>query len=1036
MARPPRQQPGNAEASSSGTRPLEQVDSKYGLDGPITKIVDDRGESDYRRDFSPTANMQPSPPVSLIQLARDLSAAKVASFHEQFAYIPRDNLESIMSYSQVLAIVMESKEFQCGNQDSKAFAHRICFGKGSKAPCRKLLAALVAARLEQLLKAALDAKMDDNCLPLKYAPGNQAMSIACRILGHQHREFQSQLHPVDLDSLIRWTRALTAPYIKQSPTQHFHYVLEHGDHLPFEIGGQVMQNMEASETAVVSKEAHFDPDVCIAHGGFGKVFMVRIHPSHWNFGGNDTGHRRPNKWFALKQLNDNDPKKFETELKSLLYCLHHEFIDETLLREGQRHMVHVRASIEVRNSTNNNTDYYFLFDWQNGNLTQFWQNEEGLRKHSDHLLWMSQQLFGLAAALQCVHNDRSAYQTPHHKLNEVTVYGRHGDLGPSNILYSRSENGELELKLTDFGLAQLHSRFSRTFGNSTFTPKTETYGAPDFDIQDGYISRATDIFSFGCVVLECITWYLLGYKGVQDFSNARFGQSHRSGLTDNYYTIIAVPPNGQTAVLKEQVIAHIFNLVQHQRCSWYLRQMLQLVQEKMLNPDPEKRIQSNQLTRALDAYRKTCEADSSFYREPWRSAYTARTAAALPDEIALSSTYIPANNTSYAVFYGCNKRQTRDILTSLRSAPKSVDHPLLCAGIFTELERRRLVDLAEDLVDKFTVNSDILENQSWNLNTLKMQESLAICVRSRALMDQIRFIKRQLTRILDEFKQLETEGWLSAPAAEMGMLVKQKVVDTMDEFEDKIDECNMMAENLSLAMQTFIPVSAFLVPCETAKGKKEVARVTSRINERRSLRSRRPRRKYRPSLTAGGSGSHLKDASGKIQYKILDERDITGFQQEIIGQTAALQMLLELLTIHALERNHEELKAKVDDLTDETRPARRDILATNLSLSDGITEFGRRILQRLAFIAQMTTDIKRTCVRILAAVLTLAFEMSTIRFFLMTMGNPSAGEYFTLEDAAGRMMLIHFNTITTRQGFAFVLSENFKGLRGARRARD
>jgi len=182
--------------------------------------------------------------------------------------------------------------------------------------------------------------------------------------------------------------------------------------------------------------------------------------------------------------------------------------------------------------------------------------------------------------------------------------------------------------------------------------------------------------------------------------------------------------------------------------------------------------------------------------------YTARTSAALPDDIALSATYIPASNSSYAVFYGCDEDQTRDIVTSLRSAPNGVDHPLLCVGILAELERKRLVDLGEDLLDKFTVNSDTLENYSWKLSTLKMQESLAICVRSHSLKDQIRSVKRQLARVLDELDRLGREEWLSPSALDMGILVKQKIVDTLDEFEDKIDECNMMAENLSLAMQT------------------------------------------------------------------------------------------------------------------------------------------------------------------------------------------------------------------------------------------
>jgi serine/threonine protein kinase len=323
----------------------------------------------------------------------------------------------------------------------------------------------------------------------------------------------------------------------------------------------------------------------------------------------------------LKQLNsDNDASKFEMELKSLLYCQHHEFVDEALLREGKKHMAHVRASFEVRNSTNSKTDYYFLFDWQSGNLSQFWQNEEKLRDNEDHPLWMSQQIFGLAAALQCVHNDRSAHQTPDRKLNNVTVYGRHGDLGPSNILYSRTENGLLELKLTDFGLAQLHSRVSRSFGNDTFTPKTETYGGPDYDIQDGYISRATDIFSFGCVVLEFITWYLLGHKALQAFSESRFQpESHRQGFeTDKYYSIVPIE-NGQKAVLKEQVLKHIFDLEHNERCSWYLYEMLHLVRDKMLNPEPKKRMQSHQLTKRLNAICKTCETDRSYYTVSWKS---------------------------------------------------------------------------------------------------------------------------------------------------------------------------------------------------------------------------------------------------------------------------------------------------------------------------------------------------------------------------------------------------------------------------------
>lgn len=269
----------------------QHVDSKYGLGGSITKVVDDRGERDYRDDFPSRANTPHSAPVTLKELCKVLNRVKVASFHEPFAYIPRSDQERIMSYWQVLAIITESTVLRCSNNNLRSFAHRICYGSRSQPPCRKLLTALIATQSEELFPLALNDKMDDDCLPLKYTPGASSMSLSCRIQGHKHTRFKKELHLGDLDPLIRWTRALTAPYIKQSPTQHFHYVLEHGDHLPFQTGGQVMQNVETSEVTVVPSGTHVDPKVYMAHGGFGKVFKVRIHPSHWNFGGSNTGVR-------------------------------------------------------------------------------------------------------------------------------------------------------------------------------------------------------------------------------------------------------------------------------------------------------------------------------------------------------------------------------------------------------------------------------------------------------------------------------------------------------------------------------------------------------------------------------------------------------------------------------------------------------------------------------------------------------------------------------------------------------------------------
>ncbi|KAK3377249.1 hypothetical protein B0T24DRAFT_701572, partial [Lasiosphaeria ovina] len=156
--------------------------------------------------------------------------------------------------------------------------------------------------------------------------------------------------------------------------------------------------------------------------------------------------------------------------------------------------------------------------------------------------------------------------------------------------------------------------------------------------------------------------------------------------------------------------------------------------------------------------------------------------AVFPGDVALSSTYIPADNTSYSVFYGCSTEQMRDIEM--------------------KLERKRLVNVAEDLVDNFTISSDMLENKHWDLNTCKIRESLAICLHSRTLLDQISSFKRQLNKVLGENDSLAGEEWPPAAVLETGVLIQQRIRDVLDEYEDKIDECSMMTGSLSLAMQT------------------------------------------------------------------------------------------------------------------------------------------------------------------------------------------------------------------------------------------
>src|SRR5687767_570072 len=104
----------------------------------------------------------------------------------------------------------------------------------------------------------------------------------------------------------------------------------------------------------------------------------------------------------------------------------------------------------------------------------------------------------------------------------------------------------------------------------------------------------------------------------------------------------------------------------------------------------------------------------------------------LPDDLALSATFIPETWATFAIIYGCSGIQIRDIEKRIRSAGQSTDHPLLFAAVFAELERERLVNTVDDLVDKFTLRSEIIENKAWdpdlNMDAPKIQEYLGLCL--------------------------------------------------------------------------------------------------------------------------------------------------------------------------------------------------------------------------------------------------------------------------------------------------------------------
>ena len=138
---------------------------------------------------------------------------------------------------------------------------------------------------------------------------------------------------------------------------------------------------------------------------------------------------------------------------------------------------------------------------------------------------------GLASGLETLHSYKS-------EVLGKEMIGYHHDLKPKNVLVSKGR-----FILSDFGLSKLKS------GEDSRTPFKKGQGhylAPECedlgkDFSKGIISRASDAWSLGCIILEVIVFMVGGSDGITRFREARTSTrgflTTRTFFTDNAINI-------------------------------------------------------------------------------------------------------------------------------------------------------------------------------------------------------------------------------------------------------------------------------------------------------------------------------------------------------------------------------------------------------------------------------------------------------------------------------------------------------------------
>ncbi|OTA62046.1 kinase-like protein [Hypoxylon sp. EC38] len=302
-------------------------------------------------------------------------------------------------------------------------------------------------------------------------------------------------------------------------------------------------------------------------------------------------------------------------------------MDKASGKRANYHLIQLLATFEVPDPSVRGSTFYLLFDWAEGNLKDFWKANPQLVGERSHSKWISQQFHEICQALQCVHNEREetlkstdtsrlARGPPGRTFDINDLYGRHGDIKPDNFLWFHPAHPSSDLlALSDFGLGRLHTQVSRSNQDPRKLAFTATYIAPEFDLPNGMISRTSDIFSLGCVFLEYVTWYLKGLDSVENaFPIQRSDKDIYGFDADKFFIIRPDGPGGQQQpFLKPKVREWIAELQQHENCTWYTFQLLEIIRDEMLEPDRNKRIHITPLIKKMDSLRKTCEVNESFY---------------------------------------------------------------------------------------------------------------------------------------------------------------------------------------------------------------------------------------------------------------------------------------------------------------------------------------------------------------------------------------------------------------------------------------
>jgi len=484
----------------------------------ISYTLFDRGEKQYAKIQCSDA---PLPPITIenypefegLPLYEKLSCFMKGPLPTQNQpFLPRGYLEEILTEKVVCEAIAERNPL-LNAQDILRYAHQVCRKASSSnseseatKSYRKIFGVLALIEREADIALIIDDESGicDDDLPLQavaVGPGRNR-KVLRRRNNHEPLACFNQWGLKQHVDFERGQWSVLAPFFAKG-------------------SGEVAQFYQLCDNDILPWT--YDSGV-LHQGGFSFISQIKIHPNHYSF-------PRTKTFTTVTSGQANDDfdgrfavKHFKINLNAGVQTMSSSFpqnsyqAQDDIRREFEQEIEILNRFSDGKNehlisllaAYGKGMDYCLLFPWADYDLKAMWQKTSpGPPLDNSTLVWLVTQCLGMAGGLRKIHN----YKTKSNVLEDYhRIYGRHGDIKPDNILVfldPANPQARGTLVITDFGLTRFHSDHTKTYFKRDI-PMTPTYRPPECDMHGGSVSRSFDIWSYGCVLLEFVAWYLGG----------------------------------------------------------------------------------------------------------------------------------------------------------------------------------------------------------------------------------------------------------------------------------------------------------------------------------------------------------------------------------------------------------------------------------------------------------------------------------------------------------------------------------------------